>query len=110
MGLALDIDPTWYESIDHAAFEAVQSRLYGGIHYGFDNHDGYLSGRCVGHAILSRVQFERSAGLGDLHPGILDNSTMPPTWRPIGDGRLTIADVIILLRAVVGLLTIDDGD
>ena len=40
-----------------AAAEAAVSRLYGGIHYAFDNEEGRASGRCVGQAINERVRF-----------------------------------------------------
>jgi hypothetical protein len=49
--------PRSFLSFDHAAYEAAMSRLYGGIHYGFDNNDGLLAGRCIGHTILDRVTF-----------------------------------------------------
>lgn len=61
------------------------------------------------------VQLWRIAGLprinsgappfvpGDISPGTLDPSTDPPTFRPGGDGRVTIADVVKALRVSVGL-------
>jgi hypothetical protein len=38
------LDPRAFSSFDDAAYEAAVSRLYGGIHYLFDNNDGLLSG------------------------------------------------------------------
>lgn len=40
-----------------AANEAAVSRLYGGIHYAFDNYDGIDSGVCVGTVQNSTLQF-----------------------------------------------------
>jgi hypothetical protein len=40
---------------------------------------------------------------GDLSPGVRDLTTSPPTWRPTGDGRLDVADVVLALRAAVGM-------
>jgi hypothetical protein len=34
------------------------SRLYGGIHFAFDNDDGLASGWCIGQAINDRVRFK----------------------------------------------------
>jgi hypothetical protein len=42
---------------DAAADEAAESRLYGGIHYRFDNEDGKSVGHCVAAKALARVQF-----------------------------------------------------
>jgi hypothetical protein len=52
--------PRSYDSFDEAAAEAAVSRLYGGIHYSFDNDDGLTAGQCVGQAILERVRFSRN--------------------------------------------------
>jgi hypothetical protein len=35
------------------------SRLYGGIHYAFDNNDGLAAGQCIGQAILTCLHFKR---------------------------------------------------
>ncbi|MBK7876886.1 MAG: vanadium-dependent haloperoxidase [Planctomycetes bacterium] len=40
-----------------AANEAAVSRLYGGIHWPFDNQDGFNQGQCVGEIINTRVHF-----------------------------------------------------
>jgi membrane-associated phospholipid phosphatase len=50
------LEPRSFDSFDEAA-EAASSRLYAGIHYPFDNHHGLAQGRCIGQAILDRVQF-----------------------------------------------------
>jgi membrane-associated phospholipid phosphatase len=54
-------EPRTFDSFHQAAVEAAVSRLYGGIHYRFDNYDGLASGKCIGQAIQERVSFE----LGD---------------------------------------------
>jgi membrane-associated phospholipid phosphatase len=46
-----------FDSFDTAAAEAAVSRLYGGIHFAFDNEDGLTSGQCIGRAITDRVHF-----------------------------------------------------
>jgi hypothetical protein len=52
---------TWparsYTSFLEAATEAMNSRLYGGIHYRFGNERGLEMGQCVGQVILNNVQF-----------------------------------------------------
>jgi hypothetical protein len=51
--------PRTFSSFDAAADEAAASRLYGGIHYPFDNDDGLGSGWCIGDRIRKRVQFKK---------------------------------------------------
>jgi hypothetical protein len=51
--------PRSFRSFDEAAAEAAVSRLYGGIHYAFDNDDGLEAGHCIAQAIISRVRFRR---------------------------------------------------
>jgi len=55
-GSTLPADRT-YTSFAAAASEAAVSRLYGGIHYGFDNYDGSDSGICVGSVHNAALQF-----------------------------------------------------
>ena len=55
-GLILAQKPRGFKSLQDAAAEAAVSRLYGGIHYGFDNNDGLASGECIGRTILERVK------------------------------------------------------
>jgi hypothetical protein len=43
-GLVPTQAPRTFASFDEAAEEAAVSRLYGGIHYNFDNEDGLTSG------------------------------------------------------------------
>jgi membrane-associated phospholipid phosphatase len=56
-GLVPRLQPRRFQSFDEAAAEAAISRLYGGIHYSFDNDDGLAAGRAIGEAIVSRVTF-----------------------------------------------------
>lgn len=41
-----------------AAEEAAMSRLYGGIHYRFDNENGIIAGRKLGEFIVSRIKMK----------------------------------------------------
>ena len=43
-----------FDSFSEAAEEAGMSRIYGGIHFGFDNRDGLAQGRAVGR-LATRV-------------------------------------------------------
>jgi hypothetical protein len=56
-GLVPPQEPRTFESFDEAATEAAVSRLYGGIHFAFDNDDGLASGQCIGEAITEHVRF-----------------------------------------------------
>jgi membrane-associated phospholipid phosphatase len=56
------LKPRTFASFADAAAEAAASRLYGGIHYAFDNHDGLASGQCIGRTILRRLQLRRDGG------------------------------------------------
>jgi hypothetical protein len=56
--------PRSYASFGEAAREAAVSRLYGGIHFGFDNDDGLAAGECIGRAIERRVRFQERGGHG----------------------------------------------
>jgi hypothetical protein len=49
--------PRTFKSFYEAAAEAAVSRLYGGIHYAFDNNDGLQSGECIGQRIIAGVKF-----------------------------------------------------
>ncbi len=51
--------PRTFGSFEEAADEAAVSRLYGGIHYRFDNDDGLATGRCVGGRLDERVRFRK---------------------------------------------------
>jgi len=55
-------EPRTFSSFHEAAAEAAVSRLYGGIHYAFDNNDGRVSGQCVAEAINECVRFKDEDG------------------------------------------------
>ena len=55
-------EPRSFPSFDEAAREAAVSRLYGGIHFSFDNDDGLAAGRCIGRTIQRRIRFEEHGG------------------------------------------------
>ncbi len=47
------------KSFRGAAAEAAMSRLYGGIHYRFDNENGSAAGRKLGELVVSRIRFKK---------------------------------------------------
>lgn len=47
------------KSFRSAAAEAAMSRLYGGIHYRFDNDNGAAAGKRLGELIVSRIRFKK---------------------------------------------------
>jgi len=57
--------PRTFNSFEEAAAEAAISRLYGGIHYSFDNNDGLGCGECVGKAIRNRVSFKSATAVNE---------------------------------------------
>jgi hypothetical protein len=61
-GLAPPQQPRTFDSFEEAAVEAAVSRLYGGIHFRFDNDHGLACGQCIGQAIHDRVSFENPEG------------------------------------------------
>jgi hypothetical protein len=59
--LAFGIKNRKIESFRKAAKEAAMSRLYGGIHYRFDNDEGNKAGVMVGECVIKRLQFKNPA-------------------------------------------------
>jgi hypothetical protein len=47
------------KSFRAAAEEAAMSRLYGGIHYRFDNENGLAAGRKLGQYVISRLKLKK---------------------------------------------------
>jgi hypothetical protein len=47
-----------FSSFDEAAAEAGMSRIYGGIHYAFDNTAGQEVGRAIGQLVVASFPFE----------------------------------------------------
>ena len=64
-----------FTSFSQAAGEAADSRLYGGIHFGFDNADGLVAGVALGQYVFG----------SQLQP-----VPEPATWALYGLGLLTI--------------------
>jgi hypothetical protein len=56
-GLVPAQPPRTFNSFAEASAEAAISRLYGGIHYTFDNDNGLVCGDCIGQKIQERVSF-----------------------------------------------------
>jgi PAP2 superfamily len=56
-GLVPAQQPRTFNSFADAAAEAAISRLYGGIHFAFDNNNGMVCGECIGQKIHDRVMF-----------------------------------------------------
>lgn len=48
------------QSFRSAAAEAAMSRLYGGIHYRFDNESGAIAGKKVGELVVNRIHLKRN--------------------------------------------------
>ena len=48
------------KSFRDAAAEAAMSRLYGGIHYRFDNEQGLVVGKKVGELIVQRLKLKKN--------------------------------------------------
>jgi hypothetical protein len=47
------------KSFRAAAEEAALSRLYGGIHYRFDNEQGLIVGKKIGELVVQRIQLKK---------------------------------------------------
>jgi hypothetical protein len=56
--------------------------------------------------LVHHVPSEAGFKAGDVTPASIDTSTVPETAESIGNGRVDIADVVLLLRSAVGLTTI----
>ena len=48
-----DLPPRYFSSFDQAAAEAAASRMYGGIHFSFDNATGLIEGKDVAQYVLA---------------------------------------------------------
>jgi hypothetical protein len=53
-------------SFRDAAKEAGMSRIYGGIHYNFDNTEGYNLGKKIGETVVQRIKLQRTGTTGTL--------------------------------------------
>jgi hypothetical protein len=52
---SINAGPRTFRSFTAAANEAGMSRIYGGIHFGFDNKAGLASGRALGNFVAARM-------------------------------------------------------
>jgi hypothetical protein len=57
-----------FESFEAAAHEAMVSRLYGGIHFDFDNLDGLDAGNRIGRGIVQRIVFRPIDRASSIRP------------------------------------------
>ena len=57
--LEFGIDSRRIVSFREAAKEAAMSRLYGGIHYRFDNTEGNICGKRIGEFIVQRIKLKK---------------------------------------------------
>ncbi len=81
-----------FDNFQEAAAEAGQSRIYGGIHFQFDNTAGLSSGRALGQYIAAnflRAANQAEAGMTDTLPSLTDSG-----WVDIGNG-LRMRDVVV---------------
>lgn len=58
--LEFGIDNRVIKSFREAAAEAAMSRLYGGIHYRFDNDQGLIVGKKIGELIVQRLKLKKN--------------------------------------------------
>jgi hypothetical protein len=77
-----------FDSFSAAAAEAGQSRIYGGIHYQFDNQDGLALGRKVGSYVFSHVLVAEGHGKSIIPPMTIAASTKT-TASPAPASRVT---------------------
>ncbi|MDZ4850832.1 MAG: hypothetical protein SGI77_16210 [Pirellulaceae bacterium] len=49
----------WFNSFKQAANEAGRSRIYGGIHFAFDNSAGLTAGRSIGSFVIEHLLEKR---------------------------------------------------
>lgn len=57
--LEFGIQSRHFSSLRQAAQEAALSRLYGGIHYRFDNNEGANAGKKIGQLVVEKLQFKK---------------------------------------------------
>jgi membrane-associated phospholipid phosphatase len=60
-----------FDNIWNAALEAGMSRIYGGIHWQFDNVDGLNVGRTLGQYVVHNTLQARQAPRKALYPPII---------------------------------------
>jgi hypothetical protein len=85
-----------FTSFSAAAAEAGQSRIYGGIHWQFDNQDGQATGRVLGRYVARYFFLKR-------RPGVPDGPLMPTR------GEEVVGRPGGLQRVEVGFPPLDPG-
>jgi Leucine-rich repeat (LRR) protein/membrane-associated phospholipid phosphatase len=92
-----------FSSFEQAAEEAAASRVYGGIHFPFDNTDGLATGRKVGRWVLEMLRRPPA----DRGPFLMVDRGMEPLGP---DGRLVTGCALNNVDPVTMLTAkIDDG-
>jgi hypothetical protein len=71
-----------FTSLWAAAEEAGISRIYGGIHYDFDNTDGLNSGKQIGQYVLSHLLAPAEASVKTPAAAIVETAATPVPGRP----------------------------
>lgn len=88
-----------FTSFSQAAEESAVSRLYGGIHFSFDNNDGLVVGRSIGRYVASEL---------------FKNASLPAKSSLIGDTLVVTgsihADNINILRRGQHILVLGAGE
>jgi membrane-associated phospholipid phosphatase len=85
-----------FDSFDAAAAEAGQSRIYGGIHFQFDNQGGLASGHALGRFVVGNFLLPvQEQGEGDSNHD--DHQAVRPAFWAGGTGNASLAS-----RGVLG--------
>jgi hypothetical protein len=90
-----------FKSFSSAAAEAGQSRIYGGIHWQFDNQDGLAMGRSVGRYVVDRVLQRKRRGRGDA-PEKVKAEPAPAEWRGATEAGAFLFSTTAIADAVLG--------
>lgn len=90
-----DIAPRSYTSFSQAARESADSRLFGGIHWRFDNMDGLAAGRQVGNYVFNTL-FRPQAW--DATAGIVNGQLVVIGSERADNLTFTVVDGSLLVR------------
>jgi membrane-associated phospholipid phosphatase len=103
-----------FTSFSAAAAEAGQSRIYGGIHYQFDNQEALTSGDALGNYIAHNFLTPVDALLAAAAPGRVRNTAIRPNqveplltealsrWQAIGIDTAALGDIRIRIADLGG--------
>jgi len=90
-----------YTSFSQAAQESADSRLYGGIHYRFDNEDGLSAGRRIGNFVFNTLfkwqPWDAAAGVVDGQLVVIGNERSDNLTFTASDGQLIVRNQGFLL-------------